>query len=558
MNLLSNKPAMALVRREFLRSLRMGRPFAVTALAVVASGIIVAVNWPESDMPIATFSMHAHTLFMGLSVVLMCGLAVVVPGFGAASICVERAARTYDLLHTSLITSWGVVWGKLAAILGFYVLMVIACAPLLATVFFLIGIGWAPFLGVLGILAASAFSFATVSIVCSSLCDRVVAAVVASYFACGILMGGFLIPVGFVAVLLDWEDLIEAGAELAQMVSPIALLVSLLTGDLGYGAITMGVGFHILVGLLAACLGARLLRRAPEPVSETGGGRKLTWRQRLKRLVHGGPPKRFRPLRLWPNPLYGREVRYSRFARTSFRWRVFAVTTVMSLALALLFLANPPHAEETLEIYMAFQLMLMSACAPGIAASAITSERESDTLDLLRSSLLTPRAILWGKAMAAWRVLLPIWLSALTGFILYPPMLWQHRHSAQLLISGLFALAMTAWVAVGLSLLATTLVKRTLSSVVLSYLFAAASHFGLLLFSWLILDALMHRHGLLRGDGREFFICIFSPGLSYALRIIDGPKFVEMMLLLGIHAVVGLLLLLVATWSLRRRLASDS
>jgi ABC-type transport system involved in multi-copper enzyme maturation permease subunit len=112
------------------------------------------------------------------------------------------------------------------------------------------------------------------------------------------------------------------------------------------------------------------------------------------------------------------------------------------------------------------ELLLVSFIGPGLTAGSITSERERQTFDLLRTSLLSARALVLGKLGASFFYLFLLILTALPieslAFLLGGVGL------AEMLISSLM-LVITAIFFCTLGLFFSSIMKRTLAATVSSY-----------------------------------------------------------------------------------------
>ncbi len=112
------------------------------------------------------------------------------------------------------------------------------------------------------------------------------------------------------------------------------------------------------------------------------------------------------------------------------------------------------------------ELLLVSFIGPGLTSGAITSEREHQTFDLLRTSLLSARSLVFGKLGSAFVYLFLLILTALPiqslAFILGGVGL------AEMLVSSMM-LVITAIMFCSLGIFFSSFMKRTLTATVSSY-----------------------------------------------------------------------------------------
>lgn len=124
------------------------------------------------------------------------------PVFLAGSISGERERQTLELLLTSTITPWQILWGKLAV--GFRVSFVLTCFllwPLLLATLLLGTVYWTNLLSVVlmfGIVAVVCVSNSVIAMFCSSLCRKTSVALMTTY---ALIMLLYIAPVTVLAVL---------------------------------------------------------------------------------------------------------------------------------------------------------------------------------------------------------------------------------------------------------------------------------------------------------------------------------------------------------------------
>jgi ABC-2 type transport system permease protein len=156
------------------------------------------------------------------------------------------------------------------------------------------------------------------------------------------------------------------------------------------------------------------------------------------------------------------------------------------------------------------ELLLVSFIAPGLTAGAITSEREHQTYEILRATLLSARALVLGKLGSAFAYLFLLILTAVPlqslAFLLGGVGL------GELIVSGLM-LVVTAVFFCTLGIFFSSLLKRTLTATVSSY--------AAILFSFLALVFV-------------FFLIAYTEAISYN----DPSKFTEYILILMIWVLV--------------------
>lgn len=176
------------------------------------------------------------------------------------------------------------------------------------------------------------------------------------------------------------------------------------------------------------------------------------------------------------NPLLGKELRIR--MRT---WRTFALVSLFLLGLggfALLFFTaqymtvrsgygSLAEVGKAMFIFLSlFQFILVAFAVPALAGNAVSGERERQTFDLLACTQLTPFGIVVGKLTSALSavVLLLIASLPLYGFVF----LMGGVSPGELLVLYLILL-LTAVFAGCWSMMFSSLMKRSISSIVASY-----------------------------------------------------------------------------------------
>lgn len=193
--------------------------------------------------------------------------------------------------------------------------------------------------------------------------------------------------------------------------------------------------------------------------------------------------------RLADNPVLRKELRGIMRGQRSF-WLLTGYVAVLSAFIFLLyftfsvetsFAQADPQFRQTVgkSVFggvVLIELILISFIAPALTAGAITSEREHQTFDLLRTTLLSARSLVFGKLTTALTYLLLLMLSALP--IQSLAFLLGGVGMAELLISGLL-LCVTALFFAALGLFFSSLLRRTLASTVSTYAAIVISYIAL-------------------------------------------------------------------------------
>jgi len=162
--------------------------------------------------------------------------------------------------------------------------------------------------------------------------------------------------------------------------------------------------------------------------------------------------------------------------------------------------------------------ILISCLIPTLLASSFTREFEQQSLDMLRMTLITPRELVRGKFIAAFRlsILLSL-ISFVANFPFILDALLNNKYVA-LLIAGHVSLLVCALLAGSLALFASAITKRTATAVVTSFCFVLIAYFGVF---FLLLLARMSTRGGMSNDTFEFLATITSPVMGYYASLMN-------------------------------------
>jgi ABC-type transport system involved in multi-copper enzyme maturation permease subunit len=121
------------------------------------------------------------TAFTALVVVQLALVCLFAPALAAGTISGERERQTLDVLLVTLVSPFGIVWGKLVVSVAFILLLVIAALPVLSTVFLFGGIDLEQFVICQLLILTTALALGAVSLFLSALFRRTLLATVVAY-----------------------------------------------------------------------------------------------------------------------------------------------------------------------------------------------------------------------------------------------------------------------------------------------------------------------------------------------------------------------------------------
>jgi ABC-type transport system involved in multi-copper enzyme maturation permease subunit len=486
----------AIVRRELLSLLRTRKAIAAQVVLAGACALLVLVRWPTegtADLAGARSLQVLRVFGYGL----LTGLLLLGPAAPAVSLVGERVKGTLALLLNAPLSPGAIYLGKLTAVLGFAGTLLLMTAPAAAACHALGGTATRAGVVLLYlVLAAAAVQTATLGLFVSSRSVSIDGALRATY---GLVLAVVLIPPVPHWLLRGTQGPEAVAADWARCLSPVPAVMEVLgqrdAGSHGFGGTGGTVARYLLLAAVMSlgCAGLTVLRlagvpldrgRPPGVMTEDRSGRGRLAR-RLFFLVD--PQRRARGVSRLINPVMAKEFRTRRFGRGHWTLRLIAGTAVLSLGLSYLATAGALDwgVEAIGGALVVLQTALLLLFAPSLAAGLISTEVEAGGWGLLRTTPLSPGAILRGKLMSvAWPLILLLG-GTLPGYVVLMTVLPEMAGQVQRVVA---CLAATAVFTVLLSAAAGSLFRTTAAATAAAYL-AVIAVCVLPLLVWLGRDA---------------------------------------------------------------------
>ena len=475
-------PSAALVKRELIRDLRRPRSFVCLA-AFVAVCILVAVsNLPTRTTSMAAAGSVSRELVQTIIFTLSIGCVLFIPGLAGTAIAAEKEQSTFDLLHLTLIRPHGIVIAKLLNTLGLFLLLTVVTMPVLGAVLFLVGIDWAELARLLMVLAAATLSCAMVGMLCSARFARTSVAIVASYAGMIIVMGAPVLLVYMCAAIGRFTGIgyIHIDERLAVAFSPLVAVLD--SNVVPRASLLLCIVYQTALAITCFLLTLRILRRAPKPAKvETrkpiDDAAVLEARRKSFPFYLIDPLRRKKPIEDERNPMFVKELRWGAMGRSTVLIRVFYSSLIAFLLAAAVIILTTIYGartnieyRESIVFLLAIQMGVTVIIGPALLANALTKEYELGNMDILRTTLLVPEEIVWGKVLAGAVCLSPLLLAAFLSSLPLAFVALFHRGALATLFTGYVTLLVCAFVSLSLGLLASILTRHTGTSIVLSYL----------------------------------------------------------------------------------------
>jgi ABC-type transport system involved in multi-copper enzyme maturation permease subunit len=385
------------LQRELVVNLRTVRAFVLLFLYNGLLGLVVVLAWPRDRQLDLTHNPQAakdlvNLFFLGQYVL----ASLMAPSFAAGAITGEKERKTYEMLLASPLRPAAIVLGKLLASLAHLALLIFSSLPIVMLCLPLGGVSIYEVLAAYLALVLSIVTFGMISVACSSFFQRTASSLVVSYL--------LILPLALVGVM-TWSSLSATGE--------IRLLLSV--------TLLPGVCLAICIMLFSAT--AKRLMHPPDVGSE--GNEVIDMEEEAQQAVglviqrDQFPDRLFAPAKrttLLPdgaNPVYEKEMRSEIFAQGTLMLRL-VIQVSMFLAIPLMAVCLF-WKQDLAPWYISYVVLFNMLVGPVFSAGSVTSERERQTLDLLLTTIISPRKILLGKLTAGLRV-----SSVLTGFLLWP------------------------------------------------------------------------------------------------------------------------------------------
>jgi ABC-type transport system involved in multi-copper enzyme maturation permease subunit len=230
-------------------------------------------------------------LFQAMALLMMTAVVMVVPGITALSVVGERERQTLSLLQVTQLSPLQLILGKLTSSLSYFLLLLMAIAPIMALPLLFGGMSFGDVLGALGVMLLTAVMIGSVSLLISARARSSRGAVAGSYgfsfivafFTIALLLaelllvrgaGGAIVPARGREVYSSWLNPYVAMVDAVQtplsirnevQLTPFTPIDSLLYARQGISGSMLG-GFAVPAGGVVGSDGSQLVRLRRGPV----------------------------------------------------------------------------------------------------------------------------------------------------------------------------------------------------------------------------------------------------------------------------------------------------
>lgn len=449
------------LQRELLTNLRASRAFWLMLLYQLAlAGVLLAAYPSGQRVDLTTDSAQALQLvdffFLGQYII----ASLMAPTFAAGAISGEKERKTYEMLLASPLHPWAIVIGKMVASLTHLVVLIVASLPIIMLALPLGGVSIYEVLAAYLWLMMSVILFGSIGLACSGAFRRTASSLVVSYLV--------ILPLVMIGAMF-WRGLASQGNLRLQIstffLPPLFLFIS--------AWLCRWTAQRLLYPPDVGSEGKDVIDLEQE--SREAIGMVIQRDQFPDRLF--APPRRTALMHDHANPVYDKEIHAELFSQGTLMLRlVIQISMLLAIPLmAVTLFYQPPMLSAW---YICYALVFNILVAPVFSAGALTSERERQTLELLLTTVLSPRQIMWGKLLAGFRV-----SYVLTMFLMWPVVLafflaFEFYHSIWLSVLTFFLIVFVAAVFNSVSaMLCSALCRRTSVAMLASYSLLIAVYF---------------------------------------------------------------------------------
>lgn len=398
-----------ILKKDLIASLRRPKAFAIVTIWILATGLVLAWVWPRNTM-LATAARQGSFLFQVFFMTQLILVATFSAAFAAPAFAGEKENQSDEMFATTLLPPRAVVAGKFLASVGHLMILLVGGMPVAAAGFLLGGLEMQTLAASYLVLFACLCFCTAVSLACSIRSSRAHVALAWSYGVIGVLSLALwltgLMPL-IAATRVDyvgrrgiprvlWSATASVGGAPAGVaVAPFLLLLSIM------------VLVMLVRPLVARPAEPRRFKRQKliaDPV-------KLRERRRTFPFYLIDPLRKQELIDDRRNPIFVKEMRSELFTKGSTMARLLYGSLCFYMVLLVPLLGATAY--RSLYAAGAWMTLPVLLLAPGLAARSLSREIEQGNIDALRSTLMRPRQILFGKILATLAATSPM----LIGFV---------------------------------------------------------------------------------------------------------------------------------------------
>ncbi len=406
---------------------------------------------------------------------LMCFLA---PVFTAGAITQEKDAETFNILLTTPLSNAQIIFGSLLSRLFFVIVLLFSGLPIFCITMIYGGVTFDQIILSFTIAGATALITGSLAIMISMMQVGTRRTIFSFFVTIGLYLLvvwvlGFLratwvpeaAPIPGQSRQMSWlapvHPYLSLEVGLSEVPAPALSDVAHYGWPTKYLLAYPHVSYAVITSLLSLvmiCISMFFVRSGAKEGEPTLLNR-LSWRLRRRRTDIG--ERRRKPHRVWTNPIAWREASSKAAAATSgiSRHGMMLGGVVVSIII-LLYLINgwsilkvdgttapfgAADARSWLMWLVIIEFALILLVVTNAAATSMTKERESNTMDILLTTPLTSKKIVWGKLrglIAFAMPMLAVPVLNLLIFVIYDVIMWGKNKEAVINFEAVVLLAL--------------------------------------------------------------------------------------------------------------------
>lgn len=224
--------------------------FAFNAILSIIGLLVFWVSFSAEGANYAYINyVEIHYVYIIITAIEVILVSFIIPSITAGSIAGERERQTLEILLTTKLTTWQIVWGKLISSISTTLLYVISGLPIFGLVFIIGGIEVVDILEIIAYIFVLAIYLGSIGIFFSSLLKKTIGASVCTY-GIGILLSfGIFVILNAVYIILEsqaYSAVTYVEPDIGHitglaLLSPVYSVIALMTGQIGGSQLMEGM-----------------------------------------------------------------------------------------------------------------------------------------------------------------------------------------------------------------------------------------------------------------------------------------------------------------------------
>jgi len=400
-------------------------------LLVLFFVILIMQIYFGKDSSLATMAKNATQIFHFISILQLAMMCFLAPVFTAGAITQEKDAETFNVLLTTPLTNAQIVLGSLLSRLFFVLILLVAGLPVFCITMLFGGVTGEQIFYSFGIAGCTAVLTGSLAIMISIIKVGTRGTIfsfylgIALYLSAGMALGlwsNTYVPESVVpgvskgmTCLAPFHPFWALQVAMNKIPPPHPAAVQHYTWPLNSMLAAPHIAYMwltLLCSVVLVALTTLFVRRGAKQ-GELSILSKLTSKL-LRTPLGNNSEKKRKPRHVWSNPVAWREA-VTRASAASSNVVHYGYLSCGAIAGILLFytyatgkFATTADARNWLTGIVLIEFVTVMLMAANTAATAITREREAGTMELLLSTPLTSRYIIWGKLRGLVSFTLPL------------------------------------------------------------------------------------------------------------------------------------------------------